>query len=34
MATPQGSLPTATSATFRFVRVSITATLPERPQAT
>jgi hypothetical protein len=34
MATPHGSLPTAMSAIFSFLRVSITATLPERPQAT
>jgi hypothetical protein len=34
MTTPHGSLPTAMSAIFWFVPVSITETLPERPQAT
>ena len=34
IATPQGSLPTAMSATFASFAVSITATLPERPHAT
>ena len=34
IATPQGSLPTAMSATFASFAVSITATVPERPHAT
>ena len=34
IATPQGSLPTAMSAILTLRSVSITETLPERPQAT